>query len=678
MSIRRQSEDDRYVVDGLRRGRLMREVTPDDWKTTRMGEFAAMAGLHLGRTFSTYRDLWSWSNRESDQFWTEIIRFFDLRISNLPNRVVSGTMPDATWMSGAQLNYAREALRATGDAPAVIGISQSRSDKVLSWGDLHEQVGSCRAGLQDLGVGRGDAVVAYMPNIPETVILFLASASLGAMFSSCPPEFGTRAVVDRLGQLEAKVLVASNGYVYGDRVSDRRQVIADLTGSLPGLQHVVLHEYVTLESGFAIPHPGVELCSWEQLMSQRAAVDFDDVEFDHPLYVLFSSGSTGKPKAIIHGHGGIALEHAKAIGLHNDVHAGDRFFWYSTTGWMVWNYGLSALLHQAALVCFDGNPGYPDGMELWRIADRVGATFFGTSAAYIQSCIAKALQPGRELQLQALREVASTGSPLPSAGFDWIDANVNGSVRISSVSGGTDVCSGFVGGSPLAATRAGELSAPFLGCSPVAFDLEGRSVVGAFGELCITAPMPSMPVGFVGDPDGHRLRETYFSRFHEVWTHGDWVLFFDDGSCVISGRSDSTLNRAGVRLGTADIYGVVDDIPGVEDSLVIFLESADGGNGKLLLLVLGNELTGVEREGIERTIRTELRDQLSPRHVPDAIEWVPGLPRTINGKRIETPIKKLLQGADSEAVVSRDSLTSAEDFEALVRWIRDYDSPRVY
>lgn len=652
------------------RGRLLRAVADRDWAERRMGEFAAFVTDRHGRHFASYQDLWTWSVDAPDDFWRAVIDFFELGITDVPERLIEGEMPSARWLSGARLNYAREALKHTGTEPAVLGLSQTRSEVVLGRDDLRDQVAACRAGLVRLGVRRGDSVAAYLPNVPEAVVLLLATASLGAVFASCPPEFGIRAVVDRFSQVDPVVLVVTDGYRYGDRTIDRSEVSAELAAALPGLRAVVTHQYIgeTVELTHDAPAP----TTWDELVGTPGELTFEDVPFDHPLYVLFSSGSTGRPKAIVHGHGGILLEHAKALGLHNDVRAGDRFFWFATTGWMVWNYAVSALVHGAAVVCYDGNPAFPDGLELWRAASRVGATFFGTSAAHVAMSASRSLDPSAACDFSTLRAIGSTGSALPAEGFEWLDAHVSTTAHLSSVSGGTDVCSGFVGGSPLAPTRAGELSAPMLGCRAVALDEDGNAVVGRFGELCITAPMPSMPLGFLHDPDQERYRAAYFDRFAGVWAHGDWVQFFDDGACVIAGRSDTTLNRGGVRLGTSDIYGVVDHAPEVDDSLVVHLEDEKGGAGTLLLLLAAPGVEDADREALERHLVGQIRTQLSPRHVPDVVVWTAGLPRTLTGKKLEKPVKQLLLGASAEAVASADSLTNPAQFAALVAWAADF------
>jgi acetoacetyl-CoA synthetase len=652
------------------RGRLMREVRPEDWRDSRMGRFAAAAAQRTGHTFPSYAALWTWSIEEPDEFWAQIIDFFELGFDRVPGQIVRGAMPTTIWMPVARVNYAREALRFRGPEPALIGLSQTRDDVVLSRDELAGQVAACRAGLSRLGVGEGDRVAAFMPNLPETVVALLATASLGAVFASCPPEFGPRAVADRLGQLGPRVLIASDGYVYGRRTVDRTDVVAEIVAALPSLRAVVHHDY--LGSAQVSRAGGSARLTWPELLSSPAQLDFTDVVFDHPLYVLFSSGSTGRPKAIVHGHGGIVLEHAKALGLHDDVRPGDRFFWYATTGWMVWNYGVSALLHGSAMVCFDGDPAYPDGLELWRIADGAGATFFGTSATHIVMSARQHLEPAAELSFASLRSIGSTGSPLPPEGFEWLAAHVSGTARLSSVSGGTDVCSGFVGGSPLVPTRAGELSGPMLGCHAVALGDDGRPVLGEFGELCILDPMPSMPVAFLGDPDGARYRDAYFSRYHGVWAHGDWAQFFPDGACLVSGRSDATLNRGGVRLGTAEIYAVLDALAVAEDSLAVHLEDPAGGAGCLLLLLAAPGADDEQRAAAEASIRQELRQQLSPRHVPDQVVWVRRLPRTLTGKRLERPVKQLLLGAEPSAVASPGSLTDPGAFEDLATWSRSF------
>jgi acetoacetyl-CoA synthetase len=543
--------------------------------------------------------------------------------------------------------------------PVVFGQSQTRPPVTLSAADLREQVRRVRAGLVRLGVGAGDRVAAYLPNIPEAVVLMLATASLGAVFSSCAPEFGTRSVTDRWRQIEPTVLVAIDGYRYGDKDVDRRVEVAAIADALPSLRHTVTLSYLD----------GQAPDGWSGLAAPTdEPLEFTPVPFDHPLYVLYSSGTTGLPKPIVHGHGGILLEHLKMLALHQDLGPGDRFFWFSTTGWMMWNFLASGPAVGAAIVLFDGNPVYPDPAALWRLAAEVGITYFGTSAPYLLACRKAGVVP-RELVGDRLRGVGSTGAPLPPEGFDWVYRAVGADVLLASLSGGTDVCTGFVGGSPLLPVHAGEIACRALGARVEAFDADGRPVTGEQGELVITAPMPSMPVGFWGDATGERYREAYFDVYPGVWRHGDWITITPRGTCVITGRSDATLNRGGVRLGTAEFYSVVEGLPGIADSVVVHLEDGAGGAGELLLFVVpadGLELDDALRARIAR----ELRSALSPRHVPDEIHQVRAVPRTLSGKKLEVPVKKILTGTPVDAAAARGALANPESllaFEELAR-----------
>ncbi|TDB84464.1 acetoacetate--CoA ligase, partial [Micromonospora fluostatini] len=479
------------------------------------------------------------------------------------------------------------------------------------------------AGLRRLGVGPGDRVAAYAPNIPETYVLLLATASLGAVFSSCAPEFGTRSVTDRWRQIEPTVLVAVDGYRYGDKPVDRRAEVAAVRAALPSLAHTVSIAY--LDPAGAPPEGAI---GWADL---AAATDepltFTPVPFDHPLYVLYSSGTTGLPKPIVHGHGGILLEHLKMLALHHDLGPGDRFLWFTTTGWMMWNFLVSGPAVGSAIVLFDGNPGHPDLGELWRLAERTGTTYFGTSAPFLLACRKAGLVPREIADLSALRGVGSTGAPLPAEGFTWVYSAVGDRLQLQSLSGGTDVCTGFVGGVPLLPVHAGEIACRALGAKVEARSADGTPVVGELGELVITAPMPSMPVGFWNDADGARYREAYFDVYPGVWRHGDWITINERGGCVITGRSDATLNRGGVRLGTAEFYSVVEGLDEVVDSVVVHLEDDQGGAGELLLFVVLAEGLTLD-DDLRRTIGRELRTALSPRHVPDEIHQVRAVPRT--------------------------------------------------
>ncbi|GAA1845486.1 acetoacetate--CoA ligase [Pseudonocardia ailaonensis] len=642
------------MTDTMPRGEVLREV-PADAGDTRMGAFARAVGRE------SYADLWRWSVDSPAAFWGAVIDFFDLRISGGGPVLADATMPGARWLPGARLSYPEHALRAEWTGPAVVGLSQTRDRVELSFAELRDQVARCRAGLLRLGVEPGDRIAGYLPHVPEAVVAFLAAASLGAIWVACPPEFGTRAVVDRLGQVEPVVLIAVDGHTYGAKEIDRTAQIAGVRAALPSLRATVTIPYLR---GAAVP---ADTLAWADLLADPGPLEFAAVPFDHPLYVLFSSGTTGLPKAIVHGHGGILLEHAKALGLHNDVRRGDRFHWFSTTGWMMWNYAVSALLHGATVVCFDGNPAWPGPDALWAMAARERLTYFGASASFLMGCRGAEQDPTAGHDLSSLRGIGSTGSPLPAEGYRWVHERFGPGVLLNSASGGTDVCSAFVGASPLLPVRAGEIAGPMLGCRVAAFDDTGHPVVDTPGELVLTAPLPSMPVGLWGDIDGSRLRAAYFARFPGVWAQGDWITLHGDGGCVISGRSDSTLNRGGVRLGTSDFYAVVEDVAGIADSLVVHLEDPAGGPGSLLLFVVPRPGTVLD-DALRADIAGRLRSEMSPRHVPDEIVALAALPRTLSGKKLETPVKRLLGGAEPDEVAARESLVHPDALAAIREW----------
>ncbi len=641
-----------------RRGRVLWRPSEEDRRRSRIGRYMRWLAEERGLAFDGYDDLWRWSVTDLDAFWRSIWDHFRLESPDPVGAALEDpVMPGTRWFPGVRLNYAAHALRSEPDGPALIALSQTRPRRELSMAELRDQVARCRAGLRRLGVGPGDRVAAYLPNVPEAVVALLATASLGAVFSSCAPEFGVRSVVDRLRQIEPAVLLAVDGYRYGDKRVDRRAEVAAIRAELPSLRATVQVPYLD---------PDAELegaVGWDELVAEHEELDTEPVPFDHPLYVLYSSGTTGLPKPIVHGHGGIVVEHHKVLALHNDLGPGDRFLWFTTTGWMMWNYLVSGLLVGATPVLFDGDPGHPDLAALWRTAADEGVTFFGTSAPFLMACRKAGIRPAEAADLGALRAVGSTGAPLPAAGFEWVYEAVKGDLLLSSISGGTDVCTAFVGGCPLVPVRAGEISCRYLGAKVEAYDEAGRSVVGEQGELVVTAPMPSMPVGFWGDEDGARYRAAYFERHPGVWTHGDWVTFQPDGACTITGRSDATLNRGGVRMGTAELYAVVEALPEVADSLVVHLEDPEGGPGRLLLFV--TPAPGVEvDDALRRRIAGALRTQLSPRHVPDEIRAVPGVPRTLSGKKLEVPVKRILTGEDPDAAASRGSLANPEVLDA--------------
>lgn len=625
--------------------------------TTALARYLDFLAAVRGLRFEGYADLHRWSVTDLEGFWGSVAEFFDVRFADAPDRVLGRrAMPGAEWFPGATLNYAEHALRGAADGDvAVVAHAQTRPPITLTWGELRDQVARARTGLRRLGVGRGDRVVAYLPNIPETVVAFLATASLGAVWASCAPEFGARAVLDRFAQVQPAVLLAVAGYRYGAKHIDRRTEVAQLRAGLPTVRHVVDVPYGDDQIADAV--------TWAELLDGPGDPGADPVPFAHPLSVLFSSGTTGQPKAIVHSHGGITLEHLKNHALSWDLNPGDRILWFSTTAWMMWNALVSGLLVGAAIVLIDGNPLYPDLGWQWRLAAETGATLMGASPGFLMACRAEGLHPARENDLSRIRQIGAAGSPLPPEGYRWVAAEFGPDVLLNVGSGGTDVCSGIVQGGPLLPVVPGEIAGSALGVAAAAFDDSGQPVVGELGELVITEPMPSMPVGFWGDADGSRYRDTYFDMYPGTWRHGDWVRFSPSGSCVVAGRSDATLNRGGVRLGTAEFYRVVEELPQVADALVVHLEDPDGGNGELLLFVVPREVLDDE---LRTTITQALRAALSPRHVPDRIEEIAVVPRNRTGKKLELPVKRILLGAAVSDVAGRDVLADPTALDAFV------------
>jgi acetoacetyl-CoA synthetase len=628
----------------------------------RLGRYMAWLEPRYGLRFETYQELWRWSIRNLEPFWASIVEYFEIFEPPSDGKVLAtSTMPGAEWYPGVRLNFAEHALRhADDDALVAVALSQTRPEIRLTRGELREQVARARQGLARLGVGRGDVVAAYLPNVPEALVAFLATASLGAIWSSCPPEFGSQSVLDRFGQIEPKVLLVVDGYRYGEKTIDRRDGVAEIRAGLPSVEHTVVLDYV---GGLGATFAGA--LGWPQLLAETGPLDFEPTGFNDPLWVLFSSGTTGLPKAIVHGHGGIVLELVKSLSLHHELGAGDRFMFFTTTGWMMWNFSVATLLVGASFVMVDGDPAYPDLLSQWRIAAEAGVTHFGAGSAYLAQCAKSGRHPAQEFDLGALRNVVATGSPLPDDAFRWLSRELGPAVYFSSGSGGTDVCSAFVGGNQLEPTCVGEITGPALGVDVDAFDEQGQPVVGRPGELVVRSPMPSMPLRFWGDPAGERYRSTYFERYPGVWCHGDWIAFTERGSCTIVGRSDATLNRGGVRLGTGEFYAVVEAAPEVIDSLVVHLEDNVGGQGTLLLFVALAPGCTLD-EGLHKRLRDDLRRKLSPRHSPDEILAVRVIPRTLTGKKLEIPIKRILGGSDPAAVVSTGALNDPTALDAFV------------
>ena len=628
---------------------------------TRVGAYLSWLERERGREFADYDALLGWSIDDLAGFWSSVWDFFGVRSSTDPGPALADArMPGARWFPEARLNWAEHGLRLAGrgdDETVLVARSETRERVAFTAQELREAVARARAGLERLGVGRGDRVAAYLPNVPEAAIALLATASLGAIWSSCAPEFGTRSVVDRFSQIEPKVLLTIDGYRYGGRNIDRVAEVAAIRAALSSLSATVVLPY--LRTG-ATPIP--DALPWDELVAEPAELAFEPVPFDHPLFVLYSSGTTGLPKPIVHGHGGILLEHLKIHALHHDLGPADRFFWFSTTGWMMWNYLVSGLLVDSTILLYDGAPAHPDLRALWRLAEEEGVTYFGTSAPYLMACRKSGLTPARDVDLSRIRAIGSTGAPLPAEGFRYVYEAVSPSVHLQSVSGGTDVCTAFVGASPLVPVWEGELSCRHLGCAVEAFSPDGRSLVGEQGELVITAPMPSMPVAFWNDAAGARYRAAYFGDYPGVWRHGDWITFTERGSCVISGRSDATLNRGGVRIGTAEFYAVVETIPEVADALVIHLDEADDR----LILFVALAPDAILDDELRARIVSELRTTLSPRHVPDEIVAVAAIPRTLSGKKLEVPVKRILTGTPPEVAASRGSLADPTSLDPFI------------
>lgn len=627
------------------------------------GDQLVAAGLP---EFDNYEELWRWSVTEPNEFWLQVWRYFDIPADPPAGPTVAlsnEAMPGAIWFPEIAVNYAEVMLQAPGrndDDVIIISRSQTRAEVQLTVREFRDMVARVRGGLERSGVTSGDRVAAYSPNIPETMAVMLAAASMGAVFSSCAPEFGTQSVVDRLRQIEPKVLVTVDGYRYGAKDIDRREEIDAIRAALPSVKTTVWIDYL---------YPGEhhdDSISWQDFTASAGELKFQRVPFDHPLYILFSSGTTGLPKPIIHGHGGITIEHLKSLALQTDLGSDDRFFWFSTTGWMMWNYLVSAIGVGSTIIMFDGNPAYPDAGMLWRLAGETAMTYFGTSAPFLMQCRKEAIEPARIADLSALRGIGSTGAPLPAEGFRWVYDAVKADVHLGSLSGGTDTCTGLVGAARTVPVTAGEIACRCLGAAVEAYDSQGRPVINQLGELVVERPMPSMPVGFWNDADGSRYHAAYFEDIPGVWRQGDWITITDRGTCVITGRSDATLNRGGVRLGTSEFYTVVESIPDIVDSLVVHLEDDEGGAGTLYLFVQLAE--GVSLDDDVRTrISGALRRELSPRHVPDVIHALSALPRTLSGKKLEVPVKKILQGTPVTKAASKGAITAPESLEEFAR-----------
>lgn len=642
--------------------------------SSRLTHFTGWLASQRQQSFDSYQDLWQWSVDDLEGFWASIWSYFDVQSSQPCEEILSSrAMPGARWFVGSRLNFAEQLFRfhtdeAGAHRPAIIAESESRAPLTLSWGELRAQVTAVANTLRALGVGPGDRVVAYLPNTPEAAVAFYACASIGAIWSSCSPDMGTASVLDRFRQIDPKLLIAVDGYRYGGKDFDRRDVVQILRSELQTLEHTVLLPYLDPHASL----PGT--LGWQALLSHPAAhaspIRFEQLPFDHPLWILYSSGTTGMPKPIVHGHGGSLLETLKGHALHLDLGEDDRFLWYSTTGWIMWNSQITGLLVGATICIYDGNPGYPDLGRLWRFAAEHRLSFMGVGAAFYSNCMKAGVAPSRIADLSALRTIGSTGSPLAAEAFQWIYREVKQDVLLASISGGTDIAAAFVTSCPNLPLYAGEMQCRALGVAVHAFDDQGHDLVEHVGELVVTEPMPSMPLYFWNDEGNRRYLESYFEHYPGLWRHGDWIRITERGGAVIYGRSDATINRHGIRMGTAEIYRVVEDFDEVLDSLVVDLEYL-GRESWMPLFVVLRDGAALDAS-LEQQLYERIRTQLSGRHVPNAVFAVPEIPRTLTGKKMELPVKKLLLGLPIEKVANPDAMANPQSLQ----WFLDFATKR--
>ena len=660
----------------IKEGELLWRPSADWVANANVTAFTNWLQREHGLKFASYDELWRWSVTELESFWGALWEYFSLESSAPFSRVLGRReMPGAEWFPGARLNYAQHVLRRERPgADALMFLNESEPLGGMRWEDLAGQVRILATQLRRLGVKPGDRVVAYLPNIPQAIVALLATTSIGAIWASCSPDFGSRGVLDRIAQLTPKVLFCVDGYRYGGKAFDRRSELREIIGALDSLEHVIHLPYLNPED----PSPAVERAlQWAALLDHPPvpveAFRFEQLPFDHPLWILFSSGTTGLPKAIVHGHGGILMEMMKLLHFHMDIHPGERSFFFTTTGWMMWNVVASSLMAGACPVLYDGNPAYPDPDVLWKMAQDCGASFFGASPTYVDIMAKAGIVPGEKYDLSKLRAIMPAGSPVSPECTAWFYANVKKDIWIATGSGGTDCCTGFVGGVPTLPVYAGEIQAPSLGVAAAAFNERGESVIDEVGELVITEPLPSMPVGFWNDPGNARYRESYFEEFPGVWRHGDFFRINARGGCFVLGRADATLNRQGVRIGTAEIYRTLAHLEGVDDALIVNL---DLPGGQFFMPLFVKLAAGVQLDAdLEKRICARLRKELTPRHVPDRIIQVPQIPVTLTGKKMEVPVRKILMGVPAEKAANRNAManpSALDDFVSYARMQRDY------
>lgn len=648
-------------------GEILWEPTKERRESTTLHQFMLWLKENKDLEFTNYNELLKWSTDELEQFWAAVAEYGDVIFHSPYKKVLQndGEMIYAKWFEGATLNYVENIFAKVNgkeNERAIYFRSEHINEREYTWKELKEKVGAMANSLRKMGVKKGDRVVAYMPNIPETVIAFLAAASIGAIWSSTSPDFGTRSVIDRFKQIDPVVLFAVDGYQYNGKIFDRSSVISELKKELPTLKNVVYVPYMNKYNN--IDSLGDKVVHWDDLLIEPSELQYEIVPFDHPLWVLYSSGTTGMPKSIVQGHGGIVLEQTKLATVQNDIRPEDTIFWYTTTGWVMWNILVSGLLSGASIVLYDGNPGYPNLDTLWKLAEDSGTTFFGVGAPFLTICMKSKLTPKDKFDLSKLKSIFSTGAPLPAEAFNWIYSDVKEDLWLSSISGGTDVCTGFVGGNPIEPVRVGMIQGSLLGVDAHAFDEEGNSVINETGELVITKPMPSMPLYFWNDKNNEKYIDSYFDMYPGVWRHGDWIKFDDTGNCIIFGRSDSTINRSGVRIGSSDIYRAVESIEEVADSLVIDLELLNQSNALYLFVVLKE--SAELNEELQAKIREKIKNIVSPKFMPDKIFTINEVPKTINGKKLEVPIRKILLGFDPDKVINYDSMSNPDSVQYFI------------
>jgi len=647
-------------------GDLLWEPTTESIANANLTHYQEWLAEHYDLQFTSYQQLWQWSVDYIADFWESLFTYFNLTYSQgwtdpLPVR----TMPGARWFVGAKLNFAENIFaKQTTERPMMLYKREDKALVAISWQEVFDKTNQLTQSLQKMGVQPGDRVVGYLPNIPEAIIALLAVASIGAIWSSCSPDFGSRSVLDRFSQIEPKILIAVDGYQYNGKLFNRQDVIAELQAALPSLEQTILIPEINAE-----PTSLANTIKWEDVLDSSSPTEeftFEQVPFEHPLWVLYSSGTTGLPKPIVHGHGGILLELHKETVLHNNLKPGDRFFWYSSTGWMMWNYMIGALLSGAIIVLYNGSPGYPDLKSLFALSESCSINYFGTSAAFISACMKAGIKPHQQFDLSQIHSVGSTGSPLSPEGFQWVYDNINPNLALESLSGGTDLCTPFVGGIPTQPIYAGEIQGASLGAKVQAFNEDGMSVLDEVGELVINEPMPSMPLYFWNDPEKTRYKSSYFEMFPGIWRHGDWISFNERGGCVIYGRSDSTINRMGIRMGTSEIYRVVESFEEIVDSLIVDLELL--GRESYLPLFVVLQSGAVLDEALITAVNQKLRQEVSPRHVPDDIFVIEAVPYTLSGKKMEVPIRKILLGMDTETAANPGAMRNPESLEIFVQF----------